>query len=138
MTRAEVHSLAERYTGARGIGHAWEAIGLMDGGAASPRETRLRLMLTDAGLPRPQTSIDIGDDWIGAVIATGWPELKVGVGFVDKGTGVHAAAGRIRHHNGVALNGWIEVLVDDNFLLRPTLHRVREAMRLQRVARHRT
>jgi hypothetical protein len=134
VTYADVHALAERYTGARGVGQAWEAIGLMDGGASSPRETLLRLALTGAGLPRPQTSIEIGDEWIWAFIAIGWPRFKVGVGFADNGSDSVAIRSRIRHQHAVQRHGWIDILVDDSYRRAAVLSRVREAIKLQRVA----
>lgn len=49
----------------------------MDGGAESPQETRTRLVLIDAGLPRSQTQIVV-DDWR---IDMGYEEFKVGVEY---------------------------------------------------------
>ena len=136
VTHAEIHALAERYSGARGIGQAWEAIGLMDGGASSPRETRLRLALSNSGLPRPQTNIKIGDDWIWAFLAIGWPQFKVGVGFADDGGDSIAIQSRIRHQRAVQRHGWIDILVDDNYHRAAVVGHVREAIKLQRVAGH--
>src|ERR1700754_5119149 len=51
----DVEQLVERYRGRRGIKPARAALGLVDGGAQSPKETWLRLLLIRAGLPRPQT-----------------------------------------------------------------------------------
>ncbi len=51
MTSEEVIASAGRYRGARGIRTAKTALSLMDAGAQSPEETRLRLVLIDAGLP---------------------------------------------------------------------------------------
>jgi hypothetical protein len=55
----DVLLLAERYRGARGLKALRAALPLVDGGAASPRETWLRLLYIDAGLPRPTTQIPI-------------------------------------------------------------------------------
>ena len=52
-------------------------------GAQSPKETWLRLVLVDAGLPRPQTQIPVHDDF-GDVIAyldMGWEGIKVAVEY---------------------------------------------------------
>ena len=60
-----------------------QALQLVDGGAESPYETKTRLVLVGAGLPRPQTQIEVLNDW-GAVTARidmGWEEWKVGVEF---------------------------------------------------------
>lgn len=55
----DVLLLAKRYPGARGLRSLRRALPLVDGGAASPQETRLRLLFIDAGLPRPTTQIPV-------------------------------------------------------------------------------
>jgi hypothetical protein len=55
----DVLLLAKRYRGARGVKILKDALPLVDGGAASPRETWLRLLFIDAGLPRPATQVPI-------------------------------------------------------------------------------
>ncbi|MDA4106709.1 hypothetical protein MHOL44478_05455 [Mycobacterium holsaticum DSM 44478] len=55
----DVLLLAKRYCGARGLKALRIALPLVDGGAASPRETWLRLLYIDAGLPKPATQIPI-------------------------------------------------------------------------------
>lgn len=80
---ADVELLAQRYPGRRGIARARLAITLFDAGAQSPKETWLRLVLVDAGLPRPQTQIPVRDEF-GRVIAyldLGWEHLRVAVEY---------------------------------------------------------
>lgn len=80
---ADAELLAERHRGARGLVQFRQALALADGGAESPYETRTRLVLVSGGLPRPQTQIEVLNDW-GAVIARidmGWGPWKVGVEF---------------------------------------------------------
>ena len=60
---ADVELLAERYKGRRGIRRAHSALALVDGGAESPRETWLRLLLVRAGCPPPQTQIAVYDEY---------------------------------------------------------------------------
>ncbi|WP_319429779.1 DUF559 domain-containing protein [Mycobacterium sp. RTGN5] len=74
-----VAMLAERYPGRRGIRVARESLGLVDGGAQSPKETWLRLLLIDAGLPRPQTQIPVFDEFgqLVAYLDMGWEDIKV-------------------------------------------------------------
>lgn len=55
----EVLALTRRYKGARGVRQLLELLPLVDGGAASPQETRLRLLYLDAGFPRPTTQIAV-------------------------------------------------------------------------------
>jgi hypothetical protein len=52
---ADVELLAKVHRGMRGLPKLRKALALVDGGAESPRETWLRLLLVDAGLPRPRT-----------------------------------------------------------------------------------
>jgi hypothetical protein len=74
----DVWLLAKRYRGARGLRRLSAALPLVDGGAASPKETWLRLLLIDAGLPVPTTQIPVNEGWkLVAVLDMGWEELKV-------------------------------------------------------------
>ena len=78
-----VDLLAQRYPGRRNIRQARAALGLVDAGAQSPKETWLRLLLIEAGLPRPQTQIAVRDDF-GNVIAyldMGWEDMQVAVEY---------------------------------------------------------
>ena len=52
---ADVELLVDRYTGHRGIRRARRALSMVDGGAESPRETWLRLLLIRSGFPAPRT-----------------------------------------------------------------------------------
>ncbi len=83
LDRGEIEILLARHRGRRGVRNAHRALALVDGGAESPRETWLRLLLIKAGLPRPQTQIRVLDDY-GQIVARldmGWPELKIGVEY---------------------------------------------------------
>jgi hypothetical protein len=74
----DVLLLAKRYPGARGLRRLRAALPLVDGGAASPKETWLRLLLIDAGFPRPVTQIPISDGWRPVrILDMGWEDLKV-------------------------------------------------------------
>jgi hypothetical protein len=80
---AEVEALAARYPGARGLRQLRSTLDLADGGAESPQETRLRLLLVRSGLPRPITQIPVAND-LGRVVRRvdmGWPQWKVGVEY---------------------------------------------------------
>jgi hypothetical protein len=74
-----VMQLVERYRGARGLKSLRTALPLVDGGAASPRETWLRLLYIDAGLPRPTTQIPIveGRGRLVRMADMGWEEFMV-------------------------------------------------------------
>jgi len=75
--------LAERYPGRRGIRRARQVLELVDPGAQSPKESWLRLLLIDGGLPRPQTQIPVYDELGNAVayLDMGWEEIKVAVEY---------------------------------------------------------
>lgn len=74
----EVLLLAKRHPGARGVRRLRAALPLVDPGAASPKETWLRLLLIDAGLPAPETQIPVTENWrtVG-VLDMGWERYKV-------------------------------------------------------------
>jgi very-short-patch-repair endonuclease len=60
-----------------------DVVGLADGGAESPQESRTRLVLTDAGLRPTQTQIEVYGPFGNHVgrIDMGYPEWKVGVEY---------------------------------------------------------
>ncbi|GBG40461.1 endonuclease domain-containing protein [Mycobacterium montefiorense] len=66
-----------------GIRRLEAALELMDGGAQSPRESYLRLLLIDAGLPRPQTQLPVlGLDGMPvAYLDLGWEDRLVAVEY---------------------------------------------------------
>ena len=78
----DVLVLAEKYRGARGVRKLPEVLALVDGGAASPKESWLRLLLIDVGFPAPTTQIPVhlGRRLV-AVLDMGWEEYKVAVEF---------------------------------------------------------
>ena len=80
---ADIELLARRYAGRRGIARARRAADLFDSGAQSPKESWLRVILIQAGLPRPQTQIPVLNEF-GNVIAyldMGWEDVKVAVEY---------------------------------------------------------
>ncbi|BBZ49747.1 hypothetical protein H7H82_01375 [Mycobacterium heidelbergense] len=79
----DVLRVAQRHPGSPGLRRLETALDLVDAGAQSPRETYLRLLLIDAGFPRPQTQIPVpGADGVPvAHIDVGWEEYMVGVEY---------------------------------------------------------
>lgn len=79
FSEEDVLLLAKRYRGARGLKSLRTALPLVDGGAASPRETWLRLLYIDAGLPRPTTQIPIveGRGRLVRMADMGWEDFMV-------------------------------------------------------------
>lgn len=78
----DVESLLRRYGAVRGARQLRDLLPLVDAGSASPRESWLRLLLIDAGLPLPQTQIPILDgDLPIAFLDMGWREIKLAVEY---------------------------------------------------------
>lgn len=78
----DVSMLAKRYPGARGLRRLRDVLGLVDSGAAPPKESWLRLLLLDAGLPRPTTQIPVHDGWrLIGVLDMGWEDYRVAVEY---------------------------------------------------------
>lgn len=79
----DVLLLVERHRGARGLRRLRVALPLIDGGAESLRETWLRLLFVDAGLPRPTTQFVVRDEFGRYVrrIDMCWEEFKVGAEY---------------------------------------------------------
>ncbi len=79
----DVQLLARRYRGARGLKALRAVLPLVDGGAASPRETWLRLLLIDGGLPRPTTQLPAvtTSGRVVRMLDMGWKEYMVAVEY---------------------------------------------------------
>jgi hypothetical protein len=78
----DVGAVIDEHQGGRGLVALRKALPLADGGAASPKETWLRLLFVDAGLPSPVTQVRIIDD--GRLIRTldmCWEEYMVGAEY---------------------------------------------------------
>ncbi|GAS88823.1 hypothetical protein [Mycolicibacterium brisbanense] len=126
---AQVLELATRYPGLRGIRSARTALALIDAGAQSPQETLLRLLLIDAGYPRPSTQIRVTDGFGEAFIDMGYDEPKIGLDYDGK----HHATDRPRYVHDIGRNelvareGWIDIHVVAEHSRAFILHRVKEA-----------
>lgn len=75
----DVLMLAKRYCGARGLRRLRTALPLVDGGAASPKETWLRLLYVDNGFPTPTTQIPVVDERgrLVRMLDMGWQDFMV-------------------------------------------------------------
>jgi hypothetical protein len=87
---------------------------LVDGGAASPKETWLRLLLIDAGFPIPTTQIPVHENWrLIAMLDMGWEEFKVAAEYdgdqhrADRGQYVRDQ----RRQRKLPQLGWLNVRV---------------------------
>lgn len=76
---ADIVAVADRHPRTRGIRRLRGALELVDGGAESPQESRVRLLLISAGIPIPETQIEFQDLHIR--VDMGWREWKVAVEY---------------------------------------------------------
>lgn len=79
----DVEELAAGHRGSRGLRRLETVLNLVDPGAQSPKETWLRLILINAGLPRPTTQIPVLDEdgYVFAFLDMGWEEWMVAVEY---------------------------------------------------------
>lgn len=112
---ADLELLAQRYAGRRGLARARLSLTLFDPGSQSPKETWLRLVLVEAGLPRPQTQISVINEFgsIFAYLDMGWEDVKVAVEYDGE---QHRSSRRqytwdIRRRELLESRGWVIVRV---------------------------
>jgi hypothetical protein len=128
----EVLLLTKRHSGARGLRRLRATLPLVDPGAASPKETWLRLLLIDAGLPAPETQIPVQENWrLVGVLDMGWESYKVAAEYDGD---QHRTSRRqyvrdIRRLNALEERGWIVVRVIAEDRPADVVNRVREALR---------
>lgn len=79
----DVVGLADAKPGFRSVRRLRCVLALIDGGAESPQESRLRLVLVRAGLPAPETQIAFTDEFGVTRIRVdmGWRQWKVAVEY---------------------------------------------------------
>ena len=127
----DVLLLAKRHPGARGLRRLREVLPLIDGGAASPKESWLRLLVTDAGLPIPTTQIPVLDGyWPVAFLDLGWEQYKLAVEY----DGDHHRSSRDqyikdqRRLRKLEDIGWIVIRVINEDQPADVVRRIREAL----------
>lgn len=131
---SEVREVASRHRGARGIRRLMNVLSLADPGAESVQETRLRMCLVGAGLPRPETQIELcGPDGRTIRLDMGWREQRVAAEF----DGAQHWGDSVQHRRDIerqetiASMGWRLVRVSRDQLINQPLavvHRVRAAL----------
>lgn len=129
----DVLLLAKRHRGARGLQRLRAALPLVDPGAASPRESRLRLRLIDAGLPAPTTQIPVVERgyWPFAWLDMGWEEYRVSVEY-DGDQHRKDRPQYVRDHRRqrrLEALGWINIRVIKEDAPSDVIRRVIDAMR---------
>ena len=121
LTPAQLTEAATRTTGP-GCRRIRRAVSLADGLAASPQETRLRLVLWASGLPRPvaQHTVRSSDGGFVARVDFGWPEHKVAVEYEGLWHGERQNVAKDRRPlNDLRAAGWTVVLVTGRRSARP-------------------
>ena len=130
----DVLRLADRRRGIHGGRRLRDALALVDDGAESPQESRLRLTLVRAGLPAPQTQIPLGSrDGVRIRVDMGWPRWKVAVEYdgIQHWTDARQRSWDIERINLLESLGWTIVRVSAEMLSRPevVVERVKSKLR---------
>ncbi len=131
----DVLSIADRKPGARGVRNLRSALDLVDGGAESPQETRVRLLLVRAGMPRPETQIEFVDEFgdVRIRVDLGWRDWMVAVEYdgVQHWSDRHQRSWDIDRIAMLEAAGWSVVRISSAMLSRPhvIIDRVAGALR---------
>jgi hypothetical protein len=127
----DVQGLAGSHRHTRGLRQLETALGLVDGGAQSPKETWLRLLLIGAGFPRPRTQIAVrgADGFPRYFLDMGWEDVKLAVEY-DGGqhwTDPWQYANDITRMDYLAKVGWTVIRVASRHRASDIISRVRHA-----------
>ena len=122
VTRRQVEAVADRHAGARGVRRIGRALELVDPRAESLRESRLRVTVVLAGLPRPESQVrvynDAGSSSRGSISAG--PSLKIGLeydgAYHDDPAQIALDRARL---NALHAAGWTVLVIDRSQLARP-------------------
>jgi hypothetical protein len=116
----EVLMLAKRYRGTRGLRPLRAALPLVDGGAASPKETWLRLLFVDNGFPVPTTQIPVVEEGgrLVRMLDMGWEDFQVAAEYDgdQHRTNRRQYAKDMKCHRKLESMGWkvIRVIAEDH------------------------
>ena len=128
-----IADLLRRYRSGAGVTKARGALRLMDGGAASVRETVLRLAMIDAGFPKPTTQIEVSEGVDTVIVALGWEQHRIALTYADFDDTARRHPWHVHSRNNfLQLQGWINLYVLETHQPRSTVYRVRDAFALQR------
>lgn len=135
ITAGDVTPLATAGVGARGVRRLRATLEMCDACAESPQESRLRVLLIAAGLPKPQAQIEFFDEYGHAFIRVdmGWPQWKVAVEYdgVQHWNDARQRAWDIERIALLESRGWVVIRVSAAMLSRPqvVVDRVRHRLR---------
>lgn len=127
----DIFAVADLWPGVRGVNRLRSHLVLADGGAESPQESRLRLVLVKGGLPRPECQIEFPDLHIR--VDMGWREWKVAVEYdgVQHWSDARQRSWDIERIALLESEGWSVVRVSAEMMSRPEVivGRVRDRLR---------
>jgi very-short-patch-repair endonuclease len=120
---SDLIALADARPGLPGTRRLRTTAQLCDEGAESPQESRLRLMLVNAGLPAPETQVEFRDEYGHPFIRVdmGWREWKVAVEYdgVQHWTDARQRSWDIERIALLEAMGWVVIRVSAEMLTRP-------------------
>lgn len=122
FTGGALAAFAELQRGARGVRRVARVAELMDPGAMSPPETRTRLLLVEAGLPRPVTQHPVENEfgWAFAWADLAWPRYRVVVEYDGRDHALADRRGRdLERIEEMRRLGWHVIVVTAHQLRRP-------------------
>jgi len=127
----DVAELAARHPHTRGLRQLEKALDLVDGGAQSPKETWLRLLLINAGFPKPRTQIPVlgADGFPRYFLDMGWEDIMLAVEYDGEQhwTDPQQYAIDVERLEYVAHAGWTHIRVVSRHRPSDVLRRVQHA-----------
>jgi Protein of unknown function (DUF559) len=121
----DVLALADIKHGVRNVRRLRSTLALVDGGAESPQESRVRLLLVAAGLPPPETQIEFSDEFglVRIRVDMGWREWRVAVEYdgVQHWSDRYQRSWDIDRIAMLEAMGWVVVRVSAEMLSRPNV-----------------
>jgi very-short-patch-repair endonuclease len=130
----DIAMLAAAHRHTRGLRQLEEALALVDPGAESPQETRLRVLLIRNSFPRPTTQIPVlsPDGYTTYRLDMGWEDRKLAVEYDGDHhrTSKDRYAYEIRRGEDIAEAGWRVVRVAARTCDAEVIQRVERAWRL--------
>lgn len=122
VRREQIEAVAAAHPGARWLRRIPPALDLVDAGAESVRESQLRLLIVEAGLPRPTTRFTIltpKNEFV-ARVDLAWPRYRVVVeydgAYHDEKNQIVRDRARL---NAIRQAGWTVLVVDAAQFARP-------------------
>lgn len=127
----DVEELAGNHRHTRGLRQLEAALALVDAGAQSPKETWLRLLLINAGFPKPRTQIPVlgADGFPRYFLDMGWEDKRLAVEYDGEQhwTNPWQFAADVERQEYVAQVGWTNIRVVSQHRGRDVIRRVQHA-----------